>query len=78
MPPIERLTPGGGAYLNEADPNQVDWQQVFYGENYAELLEIKRKYDPHNILYAFKGVASEGWTFAEDGRLCKLQDDQWN
>ncbi|KAJ6124321.1 hypothetical protein N7471_011638 [Penicillium samsonianum] len=71
MPPLEELTPGSGAYLNEADPNQRDWQQAFYGDNYDSLLEIKRKYDPHNRFYAFKGVGSEAWTVAENGRLCK-------
>ncbi|KGO46867.1 FAD linked oxidase, N-terminal [Penicillium expansum] len=71
MPPLEELTPGSGAYLNEADPNQKDWQQVFYGDNYDNLLAIKRKYDPHNTFYAFKAVGSEAWTVAENGRLCK-------
>ncbi|KAJ5456356.1 hypothetical protein N7530_011630 [Penicillium desertorum] len=73
MPPLEELTPGGGAYLNEPDPNQRDWQQVFYGDNYDSLLEIKRKYDPHNMLYAFKAVGSEAWTVGKNGRLCKSQ-----
>jgi hypothetical protein len=73
MPPLEELTPGGGAYLNEPDPNQRDWQQVFYGDNYDSLLEIKRKYDAHNMLYAFKAVGSEAWTVGKSGRLCKSQ-----
>jgi hypothetical protein len=71
LPSLERLSPGGGAYLNEADPNQVDWQQTFYGDKYHTLLEIKRKYDPHSLFYAFKGVGSEAWLNAEDGRLCR-------
>ncbi|KAF3018027.1 hypothetical protein E8E15_007098 [Penicillium rubens] len=69
MPPLEELTPGGGAYLNEPDPNQRDWQQAFYGDNYDSLQEIKRKYDPHYMLYAFKAVGSEAWTVGENGRL---------
>ncbi|OGE47982.1 hypothetical protein PENARI_c034G07316 [Penicillium arizonense] len=74
LPPLERLTPGGGAYLNEADPNQIDWQQAFYGDKYAKLLRIKRKYDPHSIFYAFKAVGSEAWVVAEGGRLCRSRD----
>jgi hypothetical protein len=73
MPPLEELTPGSGAYLNEADPNQRDWQQAFHGDNYDNLLEIKRKYDPDNRFYAFKAVGSEYWVATENGRLCKSQ-----
>ncbi|CAI7650954.1 unnamed protein product [Penicillium glandicola] len=73
MPRLEELTPGGGAYLNEADPNQRDWQNVFYGDNYDTLLRIKKKYDPNNRFYAFKAVGSEAWTVTDNGRLCRLQ-----
>ncbi|CAG8890503.1 unnamed protein product [Penicillium egyptiacum] len=76
MPPLTELTPGSGAYLNEPDPNQRDWQQVFYGDNYNSLLEIKRKYDPYNRFYAFKAVGSEAWSVAENGRLCKSESYQ--
>ncbi|OQE42363.1 hypothetical protein PENCOP_c004G01683 [Penicillium coprophilum] len=76
MPPLEALTPGSGAYLNEADPNQKDWQQTFYGDNYDNLLDIKRKYDPDSRLYAFKAVGSEAWTVTEDGHLCHSQGYQ--
>ncbi|KAK3984439.1 isoamyl alcohol oxidase [Cladorrhinum sp. PSN332] len=50
MPRLEALTPGGGAYLNETDINQPNWQEAFYGANYARLLRIKKKYDPSGIL----------------------------
>ncbi|KAJ5372965.1 FAD-binding type 2 [Penicillium concentricum] len=73
MPQLEELTPGSGAYLNEADPNQMDWQQAFYGKNYDNLLGIKSKYDPDNRIFAFKAVGSEAWTVTEDGRLCRSQ-----
>ncbi|KAJ5787630.1 hypothetical protein N7457_002620 [Penicillium paradoxum] len=73
MPPLEELTPGGGAYLNEANRNQANWQQAFYGDNYDRLLEIKRKYDGDDTFYAFKGVGSEAWTRGKGGRLCRLQ-----
>jgi hypothetical protein len=70
-PSVEGLTPGSGTYLNEANFNQLNWQETFYGENYDELLAIKRKYDPHGLLYARTAVGSEAW--AEDGsaRLCR-------
>ncbi|KAJ5447299.1 FAD-binding type 2 [Penicillium cf. griseofulvum] len=76
MPPLEELTPESSAYLNEADPNQRGWQQAFYRDNYDNLLEIKRKYDPDNRFYAYKAVGSETWTATENGRLCKSQSYQ--
>ncbi|KAK1774692.1 hypothetical protein QBC45DRAFT_424336 [Copromyces sp. CBS 386.78] len=68
---LEKLTPGGGAYLNEGDPHQPDWQTTFYGENYERLLAIKNKYDPEGLLYALTAVGSEQWVQKEDGRLCR-------
>ena len=65
------MTPGGGAYLNEADLHQPDWQYMFYGKKYDKLAAVKEKYDPEHIFYALTGVGSEYWTEAEDGRLCK-------
>ncbi|GAP85605.2 putative FAD binding domain-containing protein [Rosellinia necatrix] len=70
-PPLVKLTPGGAAYLNEANFNQPDWQQSFYGENYAKLLAIKKKYDPHNVFWGKTAVGSEALQVEADGRLCK-------
>ncbi|KID84875.1 6-hydroxy-D-nicotine oxidase [Metarhizium guizhouense ARSEF 977] len=71
MPIIEKMTPGAGAYINEADFQQKDWQRVFYGENYKRLLEIKRKYDSKGLFYHRIAVGSEGWKAQEDGRICE-------
>ncbi|UKZ53296.1 hypothetical protein TrVGV298_007088 [Trichoderma virens] len=38
------------SYMNEADPGEVDWQNLFFGENYDKLLAIKQKYDPDTLL----------------------------
>lgn len=67
---LRELAPDSGAYLNEADPNEPDWQTAFYGANYQTLLSIKKKYDPDNIFYAKTAVGSEAWTELSDGRLC--------
>jgi hypothetical protein len=72
VPRLEKLTPEGGAYLNEADPNQPDFQRVFYGKNYAKLREVKRKYDPFDIFYGLTSVGSDEWEVKSDGRLCKI------
>ncbi|KAJ5716008.1 FAD binding domain protein [Penicillium malachiteum] len=75
VPQLEALSPGGGAYLNEADFNQPDWQYVFYGKNYARLETIKSKYDPDGVLYGLTSVGSDKWVENNDGQLCrKLQN----
>ena len=66
VPILEKLTPGGGSYLSEAD-----FQSLFYGPNYDKLRHIKEKYDPNCIFYAITGVGSEEFATDKDGRLCR-------
>ncbi|KAK8017236.1 hypothetical protein PG991_008312 [Apiospora marii] len=70
MPAVEAATPGGGAYVNEANWQQPNFQETFWGANYPRLLAIKAKYDPDNFFYTTVGVGSDAWVVAEDGRLC--------
>ncbi|KAK6845937.1 hypothetical protein PG987_001125 [Apiospora arundinis] len=65
------ITGGGSSYLNEGDPWEPRWQDVFYGEGYGRLLAIKRLYDPEALLYARTAVGSESWVERLDGRLCR-------
>lgn len=60
-----------GAYVNEGDFMQPDFQDNFFGANYARLRDVKRKYDPNSLFYATKLVGSEDWAVQADGRLCK-------
>ena len=71
MPKIEAVTPGSGAYMNEADFQQKNWQTTFYGSNYKQLKQIKKKYDPQDMFYNLKSVGSEAWTVAKGGRMCR-------
>jgi FAD/FMN-containing dehydrogenase len=71
MPQIEAVTPGSGAYMNEADFRQPDYQEAFFGSNYKKLLSIKNKWDPNHLFYAIKSVGSEYWQVAGNGRMCK-------
>ncbi len=38
-------------YLNEADPNEKNWQEIFFGSKtiYAKLKSIKNKFDPNGL-----------------------------
>ena len=73
------ITPGSGAYLNEADRLEPEWQKSFWGSNYERLAGIKKELDRRDVFWVDKGVGSEGWrveTFdggvSENGKLCKV------
>ncbi|KAL7932893.1 hypothetical protein V8C35DRAFT_305752 [Trichoderma chlorosporum] len=71
VPQLTAVTPGSGAYMNEGDFNQPNWQQTFFGSNYNALLAIKKKYDPNSLFYGLRLVGSEAWTVASNGRMCR-------
>jgi hypothetical protein len=61
MPQIAAVDLDMGAYMNEANPYEPDWQKVFWGENYPRLLEIKNKWDPRGLFRCNRCVGSERW-----------------
>ncbi|KAI2633137.1 FAD-binding domain-containing protein [Hypomontagnella submonticulosa] len=72
------VSPGAGAYMNEADLQEPDWQQAFFGTNYDRLLRIKRARDPWGLFYAPATVGSEAWVVlaaddmpTQNGPLCR-------
>ena len=73
------LTPGSGAYINEADPAEPNWQESFFGNLYPRLLSIKQQRDPWGLFWAPTTVGSEPWEvtavdgypFSENGKLCR-------
>lgn len=71
VPALEDLSPGSGTYMNEGDPHQPNWQNSFYGRNYAALRTVKKNWDAKDLFYATAAVGSETWTVASDGRLCR-------
>lgn len=50
------------AYVSESNYFQEHWQQAYWGNNYARLLSVKRKYDPTGLFFAHNGVGSEEWS----------------
>ena len=56
---VRVAAPEAGSYVNETDYHEPDWQRSFWGDHYARLLEIKRKYDPGNLFRVHHGVGSE-------------------
>jgi FAD/FMN-containing dehydrogenase len=62
MAALRRAAPETGAYVNECDYFQADWQRAFWGPNYERLLRVKRRYDPAGLFTVHHGVGSEGWS----------------
>lgn len=58
LEPLKKLSPGGGAYFNEAHYLEPDWEQTYFGSNYPRLLEAKNQYDPTHMFDCWKCV---GW-----------------
>lgn len=79
MEPIRQATEGSGAYTNEADVQEPEWQKSFWGSNYHRLKEIKEKWDPYGVFWAPASVGSEAWEVhtadglpTQNGRLCQV------
>ncbi|KAJ7853446.1 FAD binding domain-containing protein [Mycena leptocephala] len=73
-----KLTPGSGAYMNEADVQEPEWQQSFFGDHYPQLLHIKRQRDPWGVFWAPTTPGSEAWEVVvpdglplQTGPLCR-------
>lgn len=74
------VTPGSGAYMNEGDPTEPNWQQSFYGNLYPQLLAIKRRRDPWGLFWAPTTPGSEAWAVrtadgypgSQNGPLCRV------
>ncbi|OZJ04089.1 hypothetical protein BZG36_03392 [Bifiguratus adelaidae] len=60
-----------GAYLNEAEANEVDHKQSFWGANYPKPYAIKAARDLHGLYITRKGVGSEIWDGDGLGRITR-------
>ena len=71
---LRALSPDTGAYFNEADSQEPDWQTSFFAGNYGRLMKIKREVDPENVLWCRKCVGSEAYV-EQGGRLCRASEE---
>jgi FAD/FMN-containing dehydrogenase len=53
-----------GSYMNEANPNEPNWQQKFFGtiEIYNQLKSIKNAVDPNGLFVCKNCVGSDDWS----------------
>ena len=61
MPQLISVDPTIGAYTNEANAYEPEWQTVFWGTNYPRLLQVKNKWDPRGLFRCNRCVGSERW-----------------
>ncbi|KAF7377489.1 FAD-binding domain-containing protein [Mycena sanguinolenta] len=70
LPIIEEIAgPNAGAYSNEADVLEPNFQTTFFGPNYGKLSAIKNTYDPNDLFIVGAGVGSERW---DEWGLCRV------
>jgi FAD/FMN-containing dehydrogenase len=62
MGELRKLAPRAASYVWETDYFEPNWQDSFWGDNYARLRAIKRKYDPDGLFFLHHGVGSEEWS----------------
>ncbi len=62
MAALRVAAPGTGAYVNECDYFQPNWQKAFWGPNYPRLSRVKQRYDPDGLFTVHHGVGSESWS----------------
>ena len=46
----------GEAYQNYLDPNLANWQQAYYGANYARLVQVKAAVDSNQVFKPAQGI----------------------
>jgi FAD/FMN-containing dehydrogenase len=61
MKALRAVVPQVGSYVSESNYFEANWQQAFWGTNYARLLAAKRQYDPEGLFFVHHGVGSESW-----------------
>ncbi|KAF7972996.1 hypothetical protein HWV62_16490 [Athelia sp. TMB] len=65
---LRAITPGSGAYQNEADIFEPDYIDSFWGAaNYARLSALKEQYDPYGLLQCWNCI---GWNAGDPRYAC--------
>jgi FAD/FMN-containing dehydrogenase len=59
MAPLNALAERPASYLSETDYFQDDWQASFWGDHYARLTRVKKRYDPGGLFSVHHGVGTE-------------------
>ncbi|HEY8023262.1 MAG TPA: FAD-binding oxidoreductase [Burkholderiaceae bacterium] len=66
---LRKIAPHSGSYVSESNYFNRSWREEYWGENYARLRSIKKKYDPDGLFIVHHGVGSEDWSTDGFSRL---------
>jgi hypothetical protein len=56
--------------MYQAAPGESNWKQVYWGDHYARLEQIKKKVDPDMVFWCSPCVGADFMSY-DDERLCK-------
>ena len=59
---LRAAAPQAGSYLSECGHAIADWRTACWGEHWARLDAVKRRYDPEGLFVVHHGVGSERWS----------------
>jgi len=59
---LRKIVPHPGSYVSESNYFNPTWQRAYWGDNYARLRAIKKRYDPDGLFCVHHGVGSEEWS----------------
>jgi FAD/FMN-containing dehydrogenase len=59
---LRKVVPDAGSYVSESNYFNPSWQRAYWGDNYARLRAIKKRYDPDGLFFVHHGVGSEEWS----------------
>ncbi|EAT85430.1 hypothetical protein HBH56_038620 [Parastagonospora nodorum] len=69
---LRDVSPNGASYVNEGDLYEPNWQEAYWGSNYARLLKLRQKFDPNGVFYTQTTPGTESWSVIDYGtKLCK-------
>ena len=69
MRTLRKTIPATGSYVSEAGFFDPSWRHSYWGQHYARLRAVKRKYDPEGLFIVHHGVGSEDWSPDGNTRL---------
>ena len=69
---MKNQAPDTGAYMNEADRLDPDFEDDFYGQHFQSLSAIKARRDPTSVFYCPTCVGSSEWKENASGLLCRV------
>jgi FAD/FMN-containing dehydrogenase len=62
MDELRKLGVARASYVSESNYFEQEWQESYWGTNYARLRATKTKYDPDGLFFVHHGVGSEDWS----------------